>query len=364
MYFFLTNKKTIAIIFGGASSEHEVSRVSAASVIRNINTEKFDVKNIGIKKDGSWFLFNGSADDIENGKWESDPNNIPVILSPNPNDHGLLIFENSSFKKKYIDAVFPVLHGKNGEDGTVQGLFSLAKIPFVGCDTSSSAVCMDKVFTNLILDSGKINRCKWIWFYSYEFKNSPDEIFNKAELELGYPMFVKPANAGSSVGIGKALNRNELLKYIEDAIVHDKKILIEEFIDGFEVECAVLGNEDPIPSTLGQIVPAKEFYDYEAKYSSPDNKYYIPAHVSDEVTDKIKKTAIKAFKLLGCEGLSRIDFFVRKSDDTIFLNEINTLPGFTSISMYPQLFAHLGIPYSELLSKLINLALKRSGENG
>lgn len=353
------SKKRIAVIFGGASSEHEVSRLSSSYIINNIDKEKFDVITIGITKDGRWLLTNSSTDKIANGEWEKEPSNKRAFISPAPTVGGLVVLDdagNSEIVK--LDVVFPVLHGKNGEDGTVQGLLELSKIPYVGCGVAASACCMDKVFTNIMLRDSGIDEADFVWFYTYEYQNSPEKCVEKVESALSYPIFVKPANAGSSVGVNKARNRDELIKAIEIAVKEDSKILFEENIIGKEVECAVFGNDDIFASIPGEIAPAKEFYDYEAKYKSDNSRLYIPAKISDELIEKVRETAKKAYYLFGCAGLTRVDFFVTE-DGRVLLNELNTLPGFTSISMYPKLMANCGKEGKKLIADLIDLALNK-----
>lgn len=356
------SKKVIAILFGGANSEHEVSRRSAFSIIENISNEKYETVLIGITKKGQWYLYTGDITKIPNGDWEKDiENKKSAFISPDASTGGLIVLEGNKYSTIKIDAVIPVLHGKNGEDGTIQGLFQLANIPFVGCNLLSSATCMDKIDTNIILCNAGIKKAKFAFVSENDFKVNKELCIKHIEETLPkYPVFVKPSNAGSSVGINKALNREDLIKHIKTALNEDNRILIEENINGQEVECAVLGNENPIASIVGEIVPSNEFYDYEAKYVSDNSTLYIPARISDEISDKIRKTAIKAYKTMGCSGLCRVDFFVQKDTNEVYLNELNTFPGFTSISMYPKLFEKTGIPFPELIDRLINLAFERS----
>lgn len=347
-------KKLVAVIFGGVSSEHEVSLMSAASVIRNIPADKYDVITLGITKDGRWYKYEGDVDRIEDGSW-IDGNVVPAFISPDSSIHGITVLEDEKYKNIYIDVVFPVLHGKNGEDGTIQGLFEMAQIPFVGCDHTVSANCMDKTHTHMILDNSGIKTAKYVIARSNE---DFEKIRKDVEESLGYPCFVKPANAGSSVGVGKAKNEKDLEKALKNAFIHDKKLVIEEAIVGQEVECAVLGNEDPVCSEPGEIAPTSDFYDYEAKYINGTTELYIPARISKEITARIKEVAVKAYKVLNCSGFTRVDFFVT-NDGEIILNEPNTIPGFTSISMYPKLWDYTGIPYSQLIDKLIQFGLER-----
>ncbi len=353
--------KNLLIIFGGNSSEYEVSLRSSASVLRNVNREKYNVLTLGITRDGSWYLYDGSIDDIENGNWCKGNSITPALLSPDKNDGGLIIFENDgSFKKIKIDVIFPVLHGKNGEDGTIQGLFELAQIPYVGCDHLSSAMCMDKAVTNTLADAANIPGAKWSAFTKTEYYGGNVDLAPIID-KLGFPIFVKPANAGSSVGISKAHNIDELKKAIDIAFQNDYKAVLEETLVGREIECAVMGNSQPVASCIGEILPTAEFYDYDAKYIDNSTGLAIPANLPEEISEKVRAAAINAYKTMGCEGLSRVDFFLA-DDGTCYLNEINTLPGFTSISMFAKLFGHVGVAYSELIDRLIDYAEKRSDE--
>ena len=355
-------KKRIAVIFGGRSSEHEVSRVSASYVINKIPADLYEVVTIGITKDGRWLMYEGDTEKIADGSWENDPENRTAFISPAPSIGGIVVMDGSGCKIIKLDCVFPVLHGKNGEDGTIQGLLELARIPYVGCGVLSSADCMDKIVTNIILGYSGIEQAEFTWFYSSDYFKSPDKYISDVETKLDYPVFVKPANAGSSVGVSKASNREELKAAVIKASKEDSRILIEENIIGKEVECAVLGNDEPFASVPGQIAPAAEFYDYDAKYNNSESKLFIPAQISPELTEKVKQTAVKAYRLLGCTGLSRADFFVT-DDGSVLLNEINTLPGFTSISMYPKLMAVSGQEGSDLIERLIELAFERTEKN-
>ena len=356
-------KKRIAVIFGGKSSEHEVSRVSATYVINTIPREKYEVFTIGITKQGRWLLYSGDTSAIADGSWEKHPDNRTAFIAPAPSLSGMVVIYPDRTEIVGLDVIFPVLHGKNGEDGTIQGIFEMSGIPYVGCGVLASAACMDKAVTNILLEKFGIDQARFTWFYSYEYKDAPDEIIGRVEKELGsYPLFVKPANAGSSVGISKAHNRDELVRAIETASREDQKIVVEESIEGAEVECAVLGNEKPFASVPGQIAPASEFYDYDAKYNNSASQLYIPAKVSEEVMQKVRDTAVKAYTRIGCTGLSRVDFFVTK-EGRVLLNEINTLPGFTSISMYPKLMAASGIEGEKLIEELIKYAFERNGKD-
>lgn len=340
-------KKKVAILFGGQSTEHEVSRVSAVSVLKNMDKTKYDIYKIAITKDGKWFEYNGSIDKIENGEWEKDQ----FYKSP---DGQSILFDHG------VDVIFPVLHGLYGEDGTIQGLCRLLNIPCVGPGVMSSAVCMDKVYTKYILENFKIRQAEYVIVLSHEFKKNKDAIVSEIEDKLKYPVFIKPSNSGSSVGISKAHDRNELIAGISEAIKYDRKILVERAINAREVEVAVLGNDEPIAAEPGEIVPAKEFYDYEAKYEDEASRLLIPADLSKEKLKEIKHLAVKIFKMLDCAGMARVDFLVDKITSEIYLNEVNTIPGFTSISMYPKMWEKSGKEYGKLIDELIELAIERN----
>ena len=349
------SKIKLGVIFGGMSTEHDVSIVSGTSVIKKLNKEKYDIYPIYISKDGVWNKYLKNIKEIDVLKI----GNIPTELEK--------IEDIFKFLKTF-DVVFPVLHGKYGEDGSIQGLFELINVPYVGCNIISSSIGMDKAYTKVIFEKAKISQAKYVYIRKYEDNYIYiDENFNESVFELGevakkienkinYPMFIKPSNSGSSVGINKAENREELKKHIEYAGKFDRKILIEENITGREVECAVLGNEEVIASCVGEVLSAEDFYTFDAKYKNVKSLTQIPANIEKEKQDEIKKLAVKAFKAIDGSGLSRVDFFIEKGTNKIFINEINTLPGFTKISMYPKLFESVGINYSELLDKLIENA--------
>ncbi|MFA9398861.1 MAG: D-alanine--D-alanine ligase family protein [Clostridiaceae bacterium] len=340
-------KKKIAILFGGQSTEHEVSRVSASSVLRNMNPKLYEIIPIGITKSGKWFQYSGNYDRIEDGSWEKDEF---CKLEEGQN----LLF------KKEVDVVFPVLHGLFGEDGTIQGLCKLLNIPCVGPSVLSSAVCMDKVYTKYILENFNIKQADYIVIKDKEYEQNNNGFINEIENKFNYPVFIKPANSGSSVGITKAHDILELKEGIKNGFKHDRKLLVEENINGREIEVAVLGNDYPKAAIPGEIIPAKEFYDYEAKYNNEDSKLLIPANLSHEKMEEIKGIAVNVYKILDCAGMSRVDFMVDKITQEVYLNEVNTIPGFTKISMYPKLWDKTGIPYSELIDELIKLANERN----
>lgn len=332
-------KIKLGIIYGGLSTEHEVSINSAKSIIDNIDKDKYEIYKIYIDKKGNWYKEDNKIDNV---------------------------FEYL----RNLDVIFPILHGLYGEDGTIEGLFELLGVPYVGCNVLSSSICMDKIYTKMILDKIGIDTAKYIYVkkvkdkYIYinntfeEKELSLEEISLLVEDSLSFPVFVKPSRSGSSIGINKAHNKEELIKYIKYASGFDSKILIEENIIGRELECAILGNVLVEASPIGEILPKGEFYSYNAKYID-DSETLIPNDIDKILYDKIRSVAVKAYKALDCRGLSRVDFFLEKDTNRIILNEINTMPGFTTISMYPKLWESIGISYKELLDKLINLALEK-----
>ena len=348
------SKKVVAVIFGGVSPEHEVSKVSATNIISSLSPDKYYVMPIYITRDGKWLLYDGPVDNIVNGNWEKYATS--AILSPDTSHRGLLRIVGDRIKNIPIDVVFPVLHGEKGEDGAIQGLFELCGIDYVGCGVLSSAVSMNKAFTKIIADSIGIEQARYVIGNKFDLEKTTGPFVKKVEAALGYPCFVKPACTGSSVGISKAHDRNELKKAIALALEYDKTILVEEAIIGRELECAVLGNNDPVASGIGEILAAAEFYDYDAKYNNSDSKTIINPDIPKRKAEEIRKAAVKIFKALDGRGLSRVDFFLEEGTNRVIFNEINTLPGFTAISMYPMLFNEAGISKPELVDRLIALA--------
>ncbi|NCC07262.1 MAG: D-alanine--D-alanine ligase [Clostridia bacterium] len=351
-------KTKIAVLFGGASSEHEISLMSATSVLNNLDKEKYDIVPVGITKSGRWYLYNGDIALIKSGEWEK-ADITPAAFCAGSGMKGLITFENGSYNEVPVDVVFPVLHGKNGEDGTVQGLLDMAGIPYVGCGVLGSSVCMDKVIANCVMDACGIPRCEWDYMDTHSGEDF-DDVEARVSRKLGYPIFVKPANAGSSVGISKAKDRETLKSAVELAAKHDNRIVFERFVDGQEVECAVSGNDVATSTCPGEILASKEFYDYEDKYVAGTSRVAIPAQLSNEKLNEVHDLAEKAYRALCCTGLSRVDFFVERGSEKVLLNEINTLPGFTDISMYPKLKMAAGDTYSSLLDKLVALAFERA----
>ncbi|MBR4291047.1 MAG: D-alanine--D-alanine ligase [Oscillospiraceae bacterium] len=351
-------KLSVCILFGGISPEHEVSLRSAESVLNNINHEKYNVFPVGITKDGDWLFFGGKDySELPAGTWQDNPENRRAAISP-IRGQGLLRFEGDCVVRERIDVVFPVMHGENCEDGAVQGLLQLAGIPYVGPHIAASAVSMDKTLTKLVVDHAGVPQAAWHLVRKGELEYRMEQMMDVLEKKFTYPMFVKPAGTGSSVGVSKAANREALSAALAAAAVYDNKILVEEFIDGREIEVAVMGNDNPAASICGEIDSGAEFYDYEAKYVTDTSTAYIPARISEEVEEEVRELAVKVYSAIGCQGLSRVDFFVTHADNRIVFNEINTLPGFTSISMYPKLFAASGIPYSQLIDELLQLAVE------
>ena len=347
-------QKTVAIIFGGESSEYEVSCVSAANVADNLDKNLYKALLVGITKDGKWWIYKGETDDMRNHIWHEKRSFLtPAVISPCKAHHGILALDgaNGTFEIVRIDVASPVLHGKNGEDGTMQGLLELAGIPYVGCDTYSSAVSMDKAATKTICANAGI---PVVPFISAVKTDDIDELIARSESNYGYPVFVKPANAGSSVGITKAKNKNELKCGIELAFKHDRKLLIEPNTVGREIEVAVCGNDKPFASVCGELISNSDFYDYETKYIDNRAQCIAPALIDEKISDEIRKYAVSVYKALDCKGLSRVDFFLTENGP--MLNEINTIPGFTPISMYPKMMDCIGIGYSELITKLLLLA--------
>ena len=351
-------KRSVCILFGGMSPEHEVSLRSAESVLNNLDHSKYHVFPLGITKKGEWILFGG--DDysmLPSGEWVDHPANRRATISP-VRGQGLLSFEGDCVVRERIDVVFPVLHGENGEDGAMQGLLQLAGIPYVGSHVAASAVAMDKTLTKLAVDNAGLPQAQWQLVRSSEAEERMDKILDSLEQRFAYPMFVKPAGTGSSVGVSKAASRESLREALLTAGAYDEKILVEEFIHGREIEVAVMGNESPVASICGEIDSGADFYDYDSKYVTDTSTAYIPARIDEAVAEQVRDMAVKIYKVIGAQGLSRVDFFVTYADQRVVFNEINTLPGFTSISMYPKLFAASGIPYSQLIDRLLELAME------
>lgn len=362
----MSKKKTV-IIFGGQSSEHEVSCVSAVTVINNLDTEMYEPLLIGITKDGAWKLVD-SATAIQDGSWKEGK--VTAVISPDSNQKAVLLIKGNEVEIVKIDVVFPVMHGQYGEDGTLQGLLELAGIPYVGCGVLASAVSMDKLYTKQIVERLGIRQARCLSVFQRDLtawglaenrviSEEAQNFAAQVEKELKYPVFVKPSNAGSSCGVSKAHDKEELFAALLEAVKFDRKILVEEAIVGRELECAVLGGEEVKASGIGEILAAAEFYDYDAKYNNEDSKTVISPDLPAGKAEEIAEDAVKIFRALDGFGLSRVDFFMENGTNEIVFNEINTLPGFTSISMYPMLWEAKGIAKKELVSKLLELAYLR-----
>jgi D-alanine-D-alanine ligase len=364
-------KKRVVILFGGRSGEHEVSIVSATSVFRALDRSKYEVTLVGIDKQGHWLLPNETRllAQSSNPKLVSlNQNSDASSVLPFDVDRKLLVLDakgapiaGSEFR---ADVVIPILHGTNGEDGTLQGLLELANVPYVGSGVLGSALCMDKDVAKRVLRDAGLPIVPFMVAKRHEFKNDAKKIVNAAAQRFGFPFFVKPANLGSSVGVGKIKSERDAIEKIEAALSFDSKVLIEQAIDARELECAVLGNNDPQASVVGEIVPQQEFYSYEAKYVDENGAVLkIPASDIDPTLEaRVRKLAVEAFKALECSGMARVDFFLDRKSGELFVNELNTIPGFTPISMYPKLWEASGLSYSKLLDRLIELALERHAE--
>jgi len=351
-------KKKVGIIFGGKSSEHEVSLQSAKNIVEAIDKNKFEVMLIGIDKEGKWSVYDESsyllnAEDPKHIRLNASTDSIAVIPGASEKQ---FIHADNGIKLDQIDVVFPIVHGTLGEDGSLQGMLRLANLPFVGPSVLSSSICMDKDIAKRLLKDAGIHVAKGIAYTSAKRKTID---FEEVKNVLGLPMFIKPANQGSSVGVSKVTTKEEFDKAIDVAFQYDHKLVIEEALVGREIECSVLGLENPKASLLGEILPTTEFYSYESKYIDEKGAdLAIPADVSDEVTKRMQEVAIQAFETLQCEGLARIDFFLT-DDGKVYVNEVNTLPGFTKISMYPKLWEISGISYTDLISHLLEYAMER-----
>ncbi|RCK80774.1 MAG: D-alanine--D-alanine ligase [Candidatus Ozemobacter sibiricus] len=371
-------KITVGVIFGGRSGEHEVSLVSAQSIIKALDPHKYEVVPIGISKRGTWLV---GADPQKFLPDPTAPGRLPekvaasastaagAAVSPDlgqtgligdPSHRGLVLLDKTGPGERVkLDVLFPVVHGTYGEDGTLQGLLEMADIPYVGCGVLASALGMDKTAAKRVFRDAGLPIGDFREFLRRDIKTRTAAVVEQIEAQFTYPCFVKPVNSGSSVGVSKAHDRGELIKALHLAARYDRKVLVEEFIDGRELEVSVLGNDDPIASVPGEIVPCNEFYDYNAKYIDNKSELHIPAELSAEQTAEIRRLAIAAFKALDCAGMARVDFFLDRRSGKLLINEVNTIPGFTSISMYPKLWEASGIPYPELVDRLIKLALER-----
>lgn len=355
----MDTKKKILVIFGGQSSEHVVSCMSAVNVINNIDRDKYEVLLVGITEQGRWLLVD-SVSAIVDESWRDGK--IQAVLSPDATEKSVIVMNGNRTEKIRVDGAFPILHGLYGEDGTIQGLFELARLPYVGCGVLASAVSMDKFFTKIIADRVGVRQAAYEPVMREEISNEKgiEETVKRVENRFSYPVFIKPSNAGSSRGVSKAENREQLEKGLAEAALHDRKILVEEAITGHEVECAVFGNgkEPVIASGVGEVLAAADFYDFEAKYYNAESRTVVNPKLPGDSAERVRRAAAEIFKAVDGCGLARVDFFVTEAGDVVF-NEINTMPGFTAISMYPILFEAAGISKTELVGKLIEHGMKR-----
>lgn len=348
------NKKRIAILFGGCSTEYDVSLKSASAVIEHLSKERYELVLIGITRQGEWYRYRGNPDRIASDNWYSANDCIPAIVSPSRDVHGIIEMYENSMEKIWIDAAFPILHGKNGEDGTVQGLLELAGIPIVGCDTLSSALCMDKEIAHVVVRSAGIQTASSVVIRR---RAELEQVWKQTE-SLAYPLFVKPARAGSSIGITKVYAEEDLEDAVKTAFEHDWKVIIEEAVEGFEVGCAILGNDELTIGEVDEIELSHGFFDYTEKYNLKTSRIHMPARVDSHTAEKIKETAAAIYTALGCRGFARVDMFLTP-DHKIVFNEVNTIPGFTQHSRYPNMLKGSGLSFEEILDSLIELAVTK-----
>ena len=358
----MANRLRVGVLFGGRSGEHAVSLMSARSVLQALDPNKYQVIPIGITPEGRWIA---GGDPLAALLGEQSSGSTAAALLPDPTAPALVSRDEQVQTLGEIDVVFPVLHGTYGEDGCIQGLCELAGVPYVGCGVAASAVGMDKALMKAVFAQAGLPQTAYLVVQRRELDRDMDGVVQRIEQQLGYPCFVKPANLGSSVGITKAKNTDQLRAGLQEAAAYDRKLVVEQAAtDCREVEVSILGNDAPIASTLGEIVPSNEFYDYQAKYLDGRSELIIPARVSDAMAEQVKQLAIRAFQAIDGEGLARVDFFVKEDESALYVNEINTMPGFTQISMYPKLWEASGIPYPQLVDRLIELAFERHAERG
>lgn len=354
------SKIRLAVIFGGQSSEYPVSLHSVGSLLQQIDKEKYDLFLVGISKDGKWYAYDGDIESIEHDTWMSHESLVETSLSSSSAVKGFInMHKDGTFEIVNVDCIFPVLHGKNGEDGTIQGLFELCGIPYVGCDHMSSSICMDKEMTHIIAENAGIACAPYMCIYENR-KEDMKEVYERAVEKLGLPIFIKPANAGSSFGISKIRNYEEFEKGMKEAFIHDGrgKVILETTIEGFEIGCAVMGNDELTVGSVDEIQTTADFFDYEGKYDMVDSEIFCPARIDEELFATAQKMAKEAYMALNCKGLTRVDMFVTPNH-TIVLNEVNTIPGFTATSRYPSMMKAVGIEFPQLIDELIALAMKR-----
>lgn len=352
-------KIKLAVIFGGKSSEYPVSLHSTASLLRQINRERYELHTIGISKEGDWFLYHGSIDDLEHDHWLSHPDNQPIGLACTDKHHGFFILHEDKVNEPMeIDCVFPVLHGKNGEDGTLQGMLELMQIPYVGCGHMSSAICMDKEMTHIVCERANVPCAPYMAVYEQSVTDEK-ALYQEAADKLKVPFFLKACNAGSSFGVHKVHDFDEFTVALKDAFYHDGKgkVILEATIEGFEIGCAVMGNDELFVGSVDEIEIGQEFFDYEGKYEMRDSAIYCPARISKELFQEAQQLAKRAYRAMNCKGMTRVDMFVTK-EHTIVFNELNTIPGFTATSRYPTMMKEAGIAFPDLIDRLIDLAME------
>lgn len=360
----MNHKISIGVMFGGRSGEHEVSLMSARSILSVLDLEKYDVLQIGITHQGAWWVGDGILEKMITGETKDL---TPAALLPDPTRQGIHKIEPTEqgellAQLGYLDVVFPVLHGTYGEDGTIQGLFEMAGIAYVGAGVLGSALGMDKGVFRDVMRTHKIPVVDTLVVTRKEIKNRLESTLDRSEELAPYPLFVKPANLGSSVGVSKCVNRSDLLEGLMEAARYDRRVLIERGINAREIEVSVLGNDDPVASVPGEIIPGADFYTYDAKYHDDSSKLIIPAPLPFELSERTRQLALKAYRAIDCAGMARVDFLLEKDTGELFLSEVNTIPGFTRISMYPKLWQASGLPYADLVDRLVELALERKSE--
>ena len=365
----MSKKLRVGVIFGGRSGEHEVSLASAASVMEALDKEKYEIVPIGITSEGRWLAGADPRRVLAGARMESSGEQnatvTAVTITGDPTRHGLVPADAAAADAPApgpLDIVIPVLHGTYGEDGTLQGLLEMAGLAYAGCGVLGAALGMDKEKAKMVFQAAGLPVVPWLVAKRHEFEREPEALCDRIEARFSYPIFVKPANMGSSVGVGKAHDRNELRDVLTAALAYDRKAVVEPGVNCRELECAVLGNDEPIASIVGEVVPSNEFYDYRAKYVDNASRLYLPADLPQALAESVRRMAVEAFLALDLSGLARVDFFLDKDTSQIYINEVNTMPGFTQISMYPKLWETSGIPYPELLDRLIQLGLERYAE--
>jgi D-alanine-D-alanine ligase len=355
----------LGVVFGGRSGEHEVSVMSAGSVLRAAKDAGFSIEAVGITRKGQWVYLEDGSEFLASGSHEVLYGMGPsCCLLPDPEKKGIWVNGGPGMRLHEVDAIFPVLHGPYGEDGSIQGLLDLAGIPYVGAPTLASAVCMDKDTTKRLLESHRVPHVPGIAVERHAWETARDGVMNHLLSQIEFPVFVKPSGSGSSLGVNKVKSAEAILKALDEALLYDTKALVEPSMEGcLEVECSVLGNEDPKASIAGLILPAREFYDYEAKYIEDTTALAIPAPLAPDLMSRVQEVAVAAFRATGCQGMARVDFFVDPVKKEAYVNELNTIPGFTKISMYPKLWEASGLPFPELVRRLVDLACMRQSKS-